>query len=899
MMLLLFFSVAVASAKVSLALTEGQYSMYTRPVPVKTGAALAPIAVTVAGSGSVTLTAMDIDEKPVAWTQSLMLEDGKPQTIHFPAPSLGYYRLAASANGVVESTIELGIIPPPHPGMHKESFFCSNSWLKTGKDLLFLQSLGIKVQRTHFQGVSEQWRTSIRSALAENIAHDTWVLPIVGYAFEGRVAPMGVKLNMYGPPDDLDAFVADWEKIMRAFPELTTFEFWNEPWIYGWTWAGSPAEYRTLQKKWCEMARRVNPKVRIIAGNSWMFVEDHIEQDPACWKGLLDGTTHHPYLGIGNANQRSGENCRTIDGGFTINRRMGLPYYYLTEGGAFYAKPLGEGKGNTFNNRENARNVVTYMVRSALCGAYQTNAQWEIGYGPTWTMPNTTLAVLTHAIEDRPIVADLWPHHELINGAIFANPRFITPAVKALPRATEISVRWDVPIPQDRARDTTKVAVIWSLTGTSNDNLDAHGALTIANAKGLKAYDMVGRDIPATHGKLIVPFTSDPVYITSDTLSVIALKDRITGGTIGQVTPLNMYAFSLMQPADRAQTLSVRMENQLNIDIAGTLTVQVPGTPIVSRAPFAIPAGKLVEVPVAWPGTAITANNRYGIILSTALAPARKSAAYTPVVVSQAISTAQFVKRTITVDGTLADWQGVTPVTILPPGKAKIDLTEYLLNPNRPMPQNLVADVPKDSVKVYAAYDAHSLYIAIDGWGTDCSAGKSWRDGTPFKQGTQDGLNYITLCGDYVQLAFGFRDRVPGYGRQMDDPLAWKGHFYDTDYLYSAHTSTEGDILDREWGPNTTRGTAYQTVAVPGRGAVPGAKIKIVGRVYEMAIPRSELTLFDPARMDRFRFSVLMNNGAMCWSETAGIFDHWMDSSSFGPSWLGHYPNQTYFGIEK
>jgi len=37
----------------------------------------------------------------------------------------------------------------------------------------------------------------------------------------------------------------------------------------------------------------------------------------------------------------------------------------------------------------------------------------------------------------------------------------------------------------------------------------------------------------------------------------------------------------------------------------------------------------------------------------------------------------------------------------------------------------------------------------------------------------------------------------------------------------------------------------------------------------------------------------------LSWGETAGVFDHWIGAGSFGPSWQGHLPNQTFFGIEK
>jgi hypothetical protein len=172
------------------------------------------------------------------------------------------------------------------------------------------------------------------------------------------------------------------------------------------------------------------------------------------------------------------------------------------------------------------------------------------------------------------------------------------------------------------------------------------------------------------------------------------------------------------------------------------------------------------------------------------------------------------------------------------------------------------------------------------------------------------GLGHVVFSGDALQLAFGFRDRVPGCGRQIVDPYAWKGAFYDTDDCYVAHASTQGDQLIRLWGAATSRRNGYQTEPVPGLEAVPGGRIKIVRdeqsgqTIYELAIPRAELALFDP-RAGRLRFGFILydkllpgaGNG-LNWSDAAGVFDHWRNSGSFPPTWMQRTACQTFFGIE-
>lgn len=157
-----------------------------------------------------------------------------------------------------------------------------------------------------------------------------------------------------------------------------------------------------------------------------------------------------------------------------------------------------------------------------------------------------------------------------------------------------------------------------------------------------------------------------------------------------------------------------------------------------------------------------------------------------------------------------------------------------------------------------------------------------------------------------LQLAFGFRDRVPGFGRQMSDPYACKGRFYDTDYVYNIEKTTDGDRIFRQWGADTDRRNGYQTEAPPYMVPVPGAAI-VIRRdeerkltVYEMAIPRQELALFDPAKgMCRFRFLVCNNEGLgeLNWSEAVGVFDYWRNLGSFAPPWMQRLPCQTPFGI--
>jgi hypothetical protein len=929
----------------------------------------------------------------------------------------GFYRIRGTlSDGTFEKKIvtEVGVIPPPVAGLRKDSFFSSNtSHLRTGDELKLLQLMGIKVQRTHFHpnqnfahvtpsnnplplDFSEQDRN-----FKESVDHGIWALPIVGYAFVGTRSARAQAMNMHGPPRHYGEFVQSWKTILQHYPEIDTYEFWNEPWIYGWTWADDAASYRLLHNKWIRMARNLIPGVKIIAGNSCMFVEDHLELFPETYKNRLTGISHHPYSGADLKSLRQSGQARSIDYGFLTNKRLGLERYYITEGGTLHftdhsalsdsiqkrisdlvddVKGLSAGDEylnfiNTYNSlkkslydinitpekkstvlseikklviyifgkREkgseettlffkyweeinertdilysipisqnsniNTAKCIQYQFRSFLSGAFQGNMQWEIGYGPGWTRCNTAVAVFNHFIEDRPVVADIWPQHELIYGAIFANPKHITEGVKGLPRANELSSRWKVEIPQERVMDSTLVAVIYSNTGRDYNHPDKYGTLSIKNAHHIKAFDISGRPIANRGDVLKVPFNQYAVYLTTNKLTVLEFRERIASARIDTLTPLNVYATSLFKPVEHLQNLIIRVENQLNRSLKGRLWLQLTDSSFTPPADFKLEPAQLVNVNLIWPGFAGNAMNSYPVSIIAEVNGQRYQK-------EQIISVAFFSKITAIIDAELSEWQNVQPVIIdsylL---KTGIDLTQYLLNPNMAKPGS-ISEGKRIVAKVYAGYDNNNIYLAAEVFEEQLhnqAGGVFSINGvlTEFQQGVPDGFNHIRFNGDALFFAFGYRDRVPGWGRQMDDSYAWKGHFYDSDYTYVAHVSTQGDRLVRLWGKNTGRRNAYQGVKVAGTGTIPGAKIKIrrdINRgcsIYELSIPLKEMDLFD-AHANSLRFSFMITNdegvgtsGTLNWSQAAGVFDYWCSSGSFGPTWQSDLPCQTFWGIAK
>jgi len=347
----------------------------------------------------------------------------------------------------------------------------------------------------------------------------------------------------------------------------------------------------------------------------------------------------------------------------------------------------------------------------------------------------------------------------------------------------------------------------------------------------------------------------------------------------------------------------------MNRTLKGKILLKLADSTYSSPAEFEIAPAKLTMINLDWQTIEQNDMNCYPVELIAEVEGQKYCR-------SQLLSVAAFARITAVIDAELNEWQNCQPVFLDSDRfKSTIDGTQYLLNPALNKPDGSVEE-KRIIGKFYTGYDTRNVYLAAEIFEEqlDNHSGEVFSVNgvvTKFQQGMPSGFNHIRFNGDALLFAFGFRERVPGWGRQMNDPYAWKGHFYDSDYTYVAHVSTQGDQLVRLWGKNTGRRNAYQGAAVAGVGAVPGAKI-IIRRdinagcsIYELSIPRTEIDLFDP-QSEFLRFAFLLVNdeglgpsGTLGWPQAAGVFDYWCSSGAFGPTWQSDLPCQTFWGISK
>jgi len=802
----------------------------------------------------------------------------------------------------VQSESVVVFIPKAWAGLRPESFFAAT--VENGVDLSAVAKIGIKITRSvlcNYKWVLKKTPrfttepiqldfSRLDREIAERKKHDLWVLPVVADA-RPLVSSLAARMKASGPPRDYREFTAVTGEIVKHFPKIRYWDFWGDPWIYGPTWSGSAATFAYFLKMWSEKIKQVRPDVKVLAGGRPSFFIDNISPNPNAAKAI-DALTNRLTYDARAPDWRSGAVLRSMD--FTVReaKRRGIGMAFVTGSKTDLAKGR---PGITEAHRLDAAKIVKLHVMAALAGCYQANVDQGDGWGRDCPVGDAAYAVMTHLLEDRPIVADIWPSQPLLWGAVFANPRWITDEVKALPRASEISARWNVPVPKERAGDSTKVAVVWSQTGPEAGRLDEKGTLTIRPAGDLRALDMFGRPTGRKQGDaLVVPFTQYPVYLLSEKLSVVQIRNRIAEARIEGVTPVNSYLFSLPAPlGERPTTLTARVQNQLNRPLKGKISLRGPKDWKIEppARDFELKPAELAEISFAVTATTSSAINQYPVRTTIELEGRKYER-------NQVVEVACVRPMKVTVDGKLDEW--TTAVFV------RMD-SEQLRDPEgffRWLAEGAskARKVPEGrafvGVKLALGYDARYFYIAAvvrePGLGNATNGNPASYTENPLTN------------GDCLEMAFGFNERAQDDYRKAGDPWYWKGMFRDVDYVViQTRSRADQPILQSLYVPGLPWRTDYQTARynvfnIPGRRSQFVRDETALTTTYEIAIPRNYLKRFDPAK-PWFRFGAVYFNDEKLppleWSRACGVFDYWTNFGSYLPAWQPLLACQTRWGI--
>jgi len=868
------------------------------------------------GQGRLEATGYRLQDQPIAY--NLGPQKTFSRTVGFRPPTTGCYRVVAQTQlgkVPVRKEITVGLIPKAHSGLRPDSFFAATTEEGRGDggtrgsgeaEIAVTAKLGIKVVRDvfcNYRWVVKKMPASAAStapleldfsrldkAIGERKKVGLSVLPIVADA-RPLESTLARTMKATGPPFDMERFTSVSVAIVKHFPEIKYWDFWADPEIYGETWAASAANFRFSLKMWAQAVKQVRPDVKVLAGGRPSFFSDIILSDPNVVK-VIDGMTNCVRFDSRAANWRSGAVLRSMDFATSTARRQGIGLSFVTDSATERSRGH---SGLTPDRLLDAAKTVKFHVLAALCGCFQANVHQNGGWGSDFPVGNVAYAVMAELLEDRPVVADLWPAHPLIWGAIFAHPRWITAEVKALPRSGALSTRWGVAVPKERENDATKVAVVWSETGADPEHVDTSGTLTVQPAGDLRALDMLGRPVGQKNGDaLTVPFNQHPVYLLSEQLSVAELHKRMAGGRIEGVTPVVSYLYSLRGPLGaRPTSLTARVQNQLNRPLKGTIALAGPKEWKLEPAqrPLELKPAELTEVDFRVTATSSTALNLYPVqtrIESDGGKCERR----------QIVAVACIRPLTAKVDGNLDEWTTATFARVDSQMRAAPEAyLKWLEDPKQSFPAP-PAGVAFVGVKVAAGYDANNLYIAAvvrePGLGNATNGEPTSYDKNPMTN------------GDCLEFAFGFGARARDDYRTTDNPWYWKGMFRDTDFaMLLSRTVGDAPFLLSLFVPGFTWRTDFQTERA-NTWPVGGGMARFVRdenaktTTWEIAVPRKYLNLFDPSK-PYCRFGFLYYNDEKLppleWAQGAGVFDYWTNYGSFLPAWNALLPCQTRWGI--
>lgn len=459
---------------------------------------------------------------------------------------------------------------------------------------------------------------------------------------------------------------------------------------------------------------------------------------------------------------------------------------------------------------------------------------------------------------------------------------------------------------------------------------DAH--LTIRNPRHeFILYDFYGNPVDAAGTSITVPLNGRGFFLRTDGRkgSFENLLKELRVANISGYDPVEIVAHDLMQPVGEHPTLRLSLTNVLNRSVRGSLSATLgklalePTSLVVSLQPnetrefqFRISGGQAAD------------DNLYSL---TATFNSGNDGAVTH---SELMRVNSIARRTIHVDGDLADWAGILPQP-LPSTDVDVSLTEKAWLPFKDHAQSSSNETKTSTA--YVAYDDEYFYFAARIPDTTPDPGmvrfadrdddsyfypdvSFSADGKELKwpQGVRHysyRRNFDIPSGsgehDNVQIAFNVLDQKPW----LSHPPGVMPHFityWDSDYEYALNPVAAeyggGTEVWRLQSPGMPRKHFFprQPKAPIDGGPVAGAKLIIKRtpdeRIVEAAIPWSEMPevkkRFDSGHFVKFTCRVNDNHGPAHELATGRSVSKY-NSVTFHDDWQTHWANELEFGIQK
>ena len=638
---------------------------------------------------------------------------------------------------------------------------------------------------------------------------------------------------------------------------LYALENYNEPWEGGGIsgWARDCLQYRTIQKLIWDSAKAVTPDIKIAAASSIMNTEDKL---------FSDGSKQfEKYIDI-----------------FTDHYVPPCQCY-----GPMVAKSHGKVSTESETWFVNTEYLLPQAVAQFLASGQKHLAPWH---------PRVVFDSVPGSNDDyfipTPVAAATAACNHFVSGKEFDKLVF------------RDRMPWVFQFGADTDKDAVLIvfgqltpvgtddpkALLWSQVNSSEG-----GKMTIDNHDGLlQFYDLAGNPIYQKQKSVVLPMTIFPTYITCSKGPAAAAerlsKMRIEGKRSVEILPRDFTT----AVTDPKASLVVDLHNCLNRAITGTLTAKGPVAIKLAAdtREVALSAGetKSVVFPILAGQTADS--NLYPYKFS--FASGADKADY-----AEALNVVVAQKLTPAVDANLDDWKKVPAISVVSQLE-KVDLSEMARRPWL----NLKDQKPDGSfAELKLAYDDNFIYVAAQVNDANPEMNHPRQEGldpnsffhtaaddniSPYKEflAKHPGHSFgefpyiynkspeapLGFRGDRIQIGF---DLTPGWHDLAPDTDRVPYGFHnvpDTDYEYSIYLCADGKPeVWRLLAPGVPRIGDFprEPHGNPTTGPVPGAQAAIrqdgKTRIYEVAIPRTEIKDFPtkPGDTFGFTFEIGMNQG--------------------------------------
>jgi hypothetical protein len=433
-------------------------------------------------------------------------------------------------------------------------------------------------------------------------------------------------------------------------------------------------------------------------------------------------------------------------------------------------------------------------------------------------------------------------------------------------------------------------------------------------------YDFYANPLPSANGKIVVPLNQLGYFLRTDGSrgSFDQLLEAIAQANIVGVDPVEIIASDLTAPIETRPKLKLKLTDVLTRPVKGKLTVKIEGLVVEpSEQTLLLGGGQNKEVFVTVSGGDARPDNNYRLLA------AFDAGSDGTVAHAELMHVNWIANRTITVDGNLADWQGVIPqMSAQPVGTSE---TEKAYLPFK----NWDRQGGEGAATAWLAFDPQFFYFA---------AKVPRMDGLPrFETRNDDDYFYpekVTSKGKELSWPAGVRRfsyrkdfEIPSGNGNHNIQIAFnvippenKEHlqfppgtmprfcaYFDTDYEFALNKvgddyggGTEIFCLQR---PGVMRKHFFprQPKAPIDGGPVKGeAKLVIKDNEVECAIPWSNMPevkqRIDAGQTVKFSFRV--NNGGGAFELAAGRSVSKDNCFAFHNDWSTHWANELEFGAE-